>query len=227
MGSKLQSEKFKPLYMGNENKLSSQDKDVISEHLNELYHKEKYVNLLSVPKWIFYIVDGYCKMTIQDLEHTLNFLKGNQTHVLLINKDKLNDTLLPYLSMPVNGMTSLPYIKRNPKIVMQTILDKGLFLDPDFHRVVALEMDRINGKKPIIRLILKKEKVTWLLSEKEQNILQLILDGLNNGKIAKELHFAPSTVNTAIFKILKKIEANDRTEALVKAIRNRWVIVQR
>ncbi|SER99902.1 two-component system, NarL family, response regulator DegU [Salisediminibacterium halotolerans] len=54
-------------------------------------------------------------------------------------------------------------------------------------------------------------------------MLQHILDGHNNRKIAELLYLAPSTVSTVISHLLKKLDANDRTDAMVKIIRNGWV----
>lgn len=224
----VQPTKFETLYVDHKNILSRQDRNVISEHLYELYNKKEYLNIRPYTEWIFYIIDGYCKSTIQELENTLKSSKYNESYFLLVNKDKLSDDILPYLSLPVSGITSLSFIKRNPHIVLESIIDKGLFIEPDFHRVVVSEMERINNKKNNIeRLVLNNKKVARLLSDKEQNILQLILDGLNNKKIAEELHFAPATISTSISRILIKIEAKDRTEAMVKAIRNGWVDAER
>jgi DNA-binding NarL/FixJ family response regulator len=47
--------------------------------------------------------------------------------------------------------------------------------------------------------------------------------GLKNEDIAVKLHISESTVKTHVHRILQKIGAEDRTQAVVLAIRSGWV----
>ncbi len=62
-----------------------------------------------------------------------------------------------------------------------------------------------------------------LLSEREREVLRLIARGLSNKEIAKALGISPSTVNGHVESLLEKLGASDRTEAAVKALRNRLI----
>ena len=55
------------------------------------------------------------------------------------------------------------------------------------------------------------------LSEREQQVLALIADGLSNRDIADELVIAAGTVKSHINKIYGKLEVRSRTQALAKA----------
>lgn len=57
------------------------------------------------------------------------------------------------------------------------------------------------------------------LSERELEVLQLIVEGLSNQKIAQRLFISHDTVKSHIKHILEKLSVNDRTQAAVKAIR--------
>jgi DNA-binding NarL/FixJ family response regulator len=57
------------------------------------------------------------------------------------------------------------------------------------------------------------------LSERELQVLQLIVDGLSNQQIAQKLYISNDTVKTHIKRILEKLSASDRTQAAVKALR--------
>src|SRR5262249_21428327 len=57
------------------------------------------------------------------------------------------------------------------------------------------------------------------LSEREQQILRLVADGLSNRQIAAELTVKPETIKTHLGRIMDKLAVCDRTQAAVKALR--------
>ena len=57
------------------------------------------------------------------------------------------------------------------------------------------------------------------LSEREIEVLSLIAEGTSNKEIARDLCISQSTVKTHIQSIFQKLDVNDRTEAVTKAIR--------
>jgi DNA-binding NarL/FixJ family response regulator len=69
----------------------------------------------------------------------------------------------------------------------------------------------------------KIEKVDSLLSERELEILMLLSQGMSNLQISDKLCIAERTVRYHIEKILNKLDANNRIEAVAKAVQNGWV----
>lgn len=61
------------------------------------------------------------------------------------------------------------------------------------------------------------------LSEREREVLALIVEGLNNTQIAARLSVSPSTVKSHVSGILTKLGVSSRTEAATLALRNRLV----
>ncbi|WP_273541980.1 response regulator [Bacillus mycoides] len=61
------------------------------------------------------------------------------------------------------------------------------------------------------------------LTDRELEVLQQMAYGLRNGEIAKKLYIGESTVKTHVHRIFQKFGAEDRTQAVVIAIRNRIV----
>ncbi|MBY0546715.1 MAG: response regulator transcription factor [Candidatus Obscuribacterales bacterium] len=57
------------------------------------------------------------------------------------------------------------------------------------------------------------------LSDREREVLQLVVEGLNNSSIATKLCLSIDTVKSHKKRIFEKLEVKDRTEAAVKAIR--------
>ena len=63
-----------------------------------------------------------------------------------------------------------------------------------------------------------------MFTERELEVLQQMAYGLKNEEISNVLHISESTVKTHVHRILQKIGAEDRTQAVVYAIRNRIVL---
>ncbi|KNB74769.1 response regulator transcription factor [Brevibacillus reuszeri] len=61
------------------------------------------------------------------------------------------------------------------------------------------------------------------LTERELEVLQQMAYGLRNEEIAKKLYIGESTVKTHVHRIIQKFDVEDRTQAVVIAIRNRIV----
>jgi two-component system nitrate/nitrite response regulator NarL len=85
----------------------------------------------------------------------------------------------------------------------------GTALCEDAQAAVAVEIrGRHVGQRP-------------LLSPREQQILELVADGLSAPQIARRLHLAPSTVRTHHKHLLAKLEARDRAQLVRHAMRKK------
>lgn len=61
------------------------------------------------------------------------------------------------------------------------------------------------------------------LTEREQEVLDLIARGLSNKQIAATLFISDNTVKTHISNLFEKLGVSDRTEAVTKALRLGWI----
>lgn len=61
------------------------------------------------------------------------------------------------------------------------------------------------------------------LSEREQDVLRLMVNGMNNQAIAETLNISLPTVKTHVQHILQKLHVSDRTQAALLAVRQRLV----
>jgi NarL family two-component system response regulator LiaR len=61
------------------------------------------------------------------------------------------------------------------------------------------------------------------LTEREHEVLLLMVEGLNNTQIASKLTVSPSTIKSHVSSILTKLGVASRTEAVALALRNKMV----
>jgi DNA-binding NarL/FixJ family response regulator len=80
----------------------------------------------------------------------------------------------------------------------------------------SVEMIAIRAIELEYRQVITTEPFT----ERELEVLQLIVDGYSNTAIAKELYITVGTVKTHVRNILKKLCAEDRTQAAIRALRS-------
>jgi DNA-binding NarL/FixJ family response regulator len=64
------------------------------------------------------------------------------------------------------------------------------------------------------------------LSPREIEILDLVARGNSNKIIGRKLSISDQTVKNHVSAILRKLEVNDRTEAVVYALRNGWIKIE-
>ena len=64
-----------------------------------------------------------------------------------------------------------------------------------------------------------------LLSSREREVLQMLAEGKTNKEIAVQLDISNQTVKNHVSSILRKLAVNDRTQAVVYAMRRGWIKV--
>jgi len=87
------------------------------------------------------------------------------------------------------------------------------FLQPSVAAKVVAEFARLTGKPKS-----SPHALIEPLSDREREILRLIVSGANNREIADKLRLAEGTVKNHITNILAKLAVRDRTQAALKAI---------
>ena len=72
---------------------------------------------------------------------------------------------------------------------------------------------------PAIAAKLAERMTTFSLSPRELEVLNLMVDGNANKDIAEKLFVAEGTVKSHVVAILRKLDATDRTQAVIIAVR--------
>lgn len=77
---------------------------------------------------------------------------------------------------------------------------------------------RINSGSKIS--IMKKDNSSVKLTERELDIIRLVVEGKDNKEIAGELFISEGSARNAISRLLKKLELRDRIQLAVYAVKN-------
>ncbi|MEM9093132.1 MAG: response regulator transcription factor [Cyanobacteria bacterium P01_F01_bin.53] len=91
-----------------------------------------------------------------------------------------------------------------------TVAQGGVYLDAQIAQIVVQSFQATPEPK---------EAVEHNLSERELEVLNLLVEGLSNPAIAKRLYISPNTVKAHMRGLMNKLEASDRVQVAVKALR--------
>ncbi|MED4402746.1 response regulator transcription factor [Metabacillus fastidiosus] len=113
---------------------------------------------------------------------------------------------------------------------VKVVADGGSYLHPkithnlvnEFRRLATsgAEGGLLGHVQPEIR------RPLHILTRRECEVLQMLADGKSNRGIGESLFISEKTVKNHVSNILQKMNVNDRTQAVVVAIKNGWVEVR-
>jgi DNA-binding NarL/FixJ family response regulator len=91
---------------------------------------------------------------------------------------------------------------------IQSVATGGTYVDPVLAGTLAASS--IGNKLPE-------------LTQRERDVLRLLADGLANEEIGKRLYISAETVRTHVRKAMDKLDADTRTQAVARALRDRLI----
>ncbi|GAB3802919.1 response regulator [Virgibacillus kimchii] len=110
---------------------------------------------------------------------------------------------------------------------IKVVSEGGSYLHPKVTHNLVLEYRRLAKENFVVygENGMEVQKPLHLLTKRECQILQLLADGKSNRAVAETLYISEKTVKNHVSNILQKMNVNDRTQAVVSAIRKGWVEV--
>lgn len=101
--------------------------------------------------------------------------------------------------------------------VVKTVYDGAMWLDPKVVPIIRGKSDKVISQKPTSRSGFKNSHSN--LTQREYEVLKLVVDGQSNNDIAKTLCISEHTAKAHVCNIIQKLLVDDRTQAAVKAIK--------
>ncbi len=116
---------------------------------------------------------------------------------------------------------------------VKVVAEGGSYLHPKVTHNLVKEYRRLANSDQVggggITGVLQQLEIRrplHLLTRRECEVLQLLADGKSNKSIGETLYISEKTVKNHVSNILQKMNVNDRTQAVVVAIKNGWVEVR-
>ena len=103
------------------------------------------------------------------------------------------------------------------KMIIRTVKDGAMWIDP---QVVPILRDKNCGVIPprqMSRSMFREQHAN--LTQREYEVLKLVVDGKSNSQIAQELTISEHTAKAHVCNIIQKLVVDDRTQAAVKALK--------
>lgn len=139
--------------------------------------------------------------------------KNDPLKVLILTVHSEVEYLVKAVDIGANGYILKDSGSAELKQAINAVIDEGSYIQPNL--IPALNSRLINGD-------MDREKLASL-TKREVEILTQVACGMFNKEIAVNLNISERTVKNHISNIFKKIDASDRTQAAVFAIRNNIV----
>lgn len=112
---------------------------------------------------------------------------------------------------------------------VKVVSDGGSYLHPKVTHNLVNEFRRLatSGQANATQYIQTEiRRPLHILTRRECEVLQLLADGKSNRGIGESLFISEKTVKNHVSNILQKMSVNDRTQAVVVAIKNGWVEIK-
>ncbi|RSK28631.1 DNA-binding response regulator [Bacillus sp. HMF5848] len=113
---------------------------------------------------------------------------------------------------------------------VKVVAEGGSYLHPRVtHNLIKEYRRLIDGQRAFGGVAIAEGEVKrplHILTRRECEVLQMLADGKSNRAIGEALFISEKTVKNHVSNILQKMNVNDRTQAVVVAIKNGWVEVK-
>lgn len=102
-------------------------------------------------------------------------------------------------------------------MVIKTVKEGALWLDPQVVPIIREKNSGIIPQRQLSRASFKAQHSN--LTEREYEVLKLVVDGKSNNEIAQILTISEHTAKAHVCNIIQKMVVDDRTQAAVKALK--------
>ncbi len=140
--------------------------------------------------------------------------------VLIFTSRESEDDVFDSLSAGADGYIMKGANEEQMISAIKAVSEGTAWLDPAIARLVLSNVRKQSQKNIEQNTTASKNiKNTYGLTEREIEVLTLIVEGLNNSDIAKRLCITISTAKAHVHSILQKLYVDNRTQATIQAVK--------
>src|SRR5690625_511983 len=143
--------------------------------------------------------------------------KNNVQVIVWLTKSLKKDQVAELFSLNSDGYFHPEMEQQEISYAIQTVFNRQRYIHPKIAILLLDEYLRITNNE--------EHRPIGLLTKREWQVLELITQGKTTRHIGKQLYISTKTVTNHVASILRKLDVEDRTNAALLAIKNRWIII--
>lgn len=168
--------------------------------------------------------------TINGIEATKQLIEANpETKVIILSIHDDESYVTHALKTGASGYLLKEMDADSLVEAVKVVAEGGSYLHPKVTHNLVKEYRRLalhgNGNAALTQET-EIRRPLHILTRRECEVLQLLADGKSNRGVGDALYISEKTVKNHVSNILQKMNVNDRTQAVVVAIKNGWVEVR-
>ena len=134
--------------------------------------------------------------------------------VIILTSHNSEEEILEALKVGANAYCMKDIAPKRLVQVIETVAEGAAWLDPS---IAELVLSKINSHESKISVSDSADALN--LTERETQVLKLIVDGFSNAEIAEQICVSIHTAKAHVCNILQKLSVEDRTQAAIKALK--------
>lgn len=158
--------------------------------------------------------------TIDGIEATRKIKNSNPDIKVLMNTSRDDERdILESFSAGADGYITKGATSEQTITAIKAVSEGVGWLDPAIARVVLSNIKKVDDEKTG-EINYRKGKNLYGLTEREMEVLALLVEGLNNPQIADKLVISIATTKTHVHNILQKLYVTTRAKAVATAMKD-------
>jgi len=142
-----------------------------------------------------------------------------ETQVIVLTTYDTDDLVFQAIRAGANGYLLKDASSETLSAAIRGVVHGESQLDPTVARKVLGEFQRLAIEETTRRPPPSEDLAAEPLTPREQEVLELLVEGLSNRDIAGRMHLTEGTVRNYVSRIIAKLQANDRTQVVIEALR--------
>ena len=143
--------------------------------------------------------------------------KECKSKIIILSSHNNEEEVAKAFSMGINAYVIKDINTEILLFIVKTVNDGAMWLDPKIIPILRNKSERIIPQKSTSRASFRSTHSN--LTQREYEVLKLVVDGKSNNEIAQLLCISEHTAKAHVCNIIQKLVVDDRTQAAVKALK--------
>lgn len=158
---------------------------------------------------------------ISGVEATQQIKEANQVQkIIILTSHSKEEDIMATLKAGANAYCLKDIAPQRLIQVIESVSEGAAWLDPS---IASMVMNKLSSQQEQTHSTPSEGASKINLTDREAQVLKLIVDGLSNAEISEKLCVSIHTAKAHVCNILQKLSVDDRTQAAIKALKDNIV----